>query len=50
LRKKRAVAAFLVLVLIWLGSVIFSYAQKVPKTLTLLYSNNVNGEIDLCPT
>ena len=27
-----------------------SYAQKSPKTLTLLYSNNINGEIDPCPT
>jgi hypothetical protein len=27
-----------------------SYAQKSPKTLTLVYSNNINGEIDPCPT
>jgi hypothetical protein len=27
-----------------------SHAQKLPKTLTLLYSNNINGEIDPCPT
>ncbi len=27
-----------------------SFAQKSPKTLTLLYSNNINGEIDPCPT
>jgi hypothetical protein len=26
------------------------YAQKGPTTLTLLYSNNMNGEIDPCPT
>jgi hypothetical protein len=26
------------------------YAQKSPKTMTLLYSNNINGEIDPCPT
>ena len=25
-------------------------AQKLPKTLTLVYSNNMNGEIDPCPT
>lgn len=24
--------------------------QKIPKTLTLLYSNNFNGEIEPCPT
>ncbi len=26
------------------------YAQKPLNTLTLLYSNNINGEIDPCPT
>jgi hypothetical protein len=25
-------------------------AQTLPKTLTLVYSNNINGEIDPCPT
>jgi hypothetical protein len=28
----------------------FSYAQKQTRTLTILYSNNLNGEIDPCPT
>jgi len=27
-----------------------SHAQKSPKTMTLLYSNNINGEIEPCPT
>jgi hypothetical protein len=27
-----------------------SQAQKSSKTLTLLYSNNINGEIEPCPT
>jgi hypothetical protein len=27
-----------------------SYAQKPAKTLTLLYSNNIYGEIDPCPS
>jgi hypothetical protein len=27
-----------------------SHAQKSTKTLTLAYSNNINGEIDPCPT
>ena len=27
-----------------------SHAQKSPKTLTLVYSNNINGEIEPCPT
>ena len=26
------------------------HAQKTAKTLTLLYSNNFNGEIEPCPT
>ncbi len=27
-----------------------SHAQKSAKTLTLVYSNNISGEIDPCPT
>ena len=27
-----------------------SHAQKSAKTLTLVYSNNINGEIDSCPS
>ena len=26
-----------------------SHAQN-PRTLTILYSNNINGEVDPCPT
>ncbi len=26
------------------------HAQGVGKTFTLVYSNNINGEIDPCPT
>jgi hypothetical protein len=26
------------------------YAQNPTQTLTLLYSNNINGEIDPCPS
>ncbi len=26
------------------------HAENTPKTLTLLYSNNFNGETDPCPT
>jgi len=26
------------------------YAQKPLNTLTILYSNNINGEVDPCPT
>jgi hypothetical protein len=27
-----------------------AHAQKQPKTLTILYTNNINGEIDPCPS
>ena len=27
-----------------------AHAQKPPKTLTILYSNNLNGEIEPCPS
>jgi hypothetical protein len=26
------------------------HAEKTSKALTVLYSNNINGEIDPCPT
>lgn len=29
---------------------ISSHAQAPAKTFTLLYSNNINGEIEPCPT
>jgi hypothetical protein len=34
----------------WMVIGIPSHAQIPPRTLTLLYSNNINGEIDPCPT
>jgi hypothetical protein len=42
-------------ILFLLGSVLIvfalpSHAQKQTRTLTILYSNNLNGEIDPCPT
>jgi len=27
-----------------------AYAQKQPKNLTILYTNNINAEIDPCPS
>jgi hypothetical protein len=42
------------LILVFLGATNFipfhAYAQKSTKTLTLLYSNNISGEIEPCPT
>ena len=41
---------FLVLGFLWVNHSNPCYAQKPLNTLTLLYSNNINGEIDPCPT
>jgi hypothetical protein len=42
------------LIIVFLGATDFipfpAYAQKPTKTLTLLYSNNISGEIEPCPT
>ena len=35
---------------LWVNHVDLSYAQKAPNTLTLVYTNNINGEIDPCPS
>jgi len=44
----------LALILMFIGATHFipfpAYAQKSTKPLTLLYSNNVNGETEPCPT
>jgi len=43
-------AIFLALGPLWGTSLNPCDAQNRPKTLTLLYSNNINGEIEPCPT
>jgi hypothetical protein len=52
MKKERLFVPALILVL--LGATHFihfsAYAQKSTKALALLYSNNLNGEIDPCPT
>lgn len=49
--KKRGLwISFLMAGILWVVSDPFCYAQKQPKTLTVLYTNNLNGEIDPCPT
>jgi len=35
---------------VWMAADVYSQAPKPSKTLTILYSNNLNGEIDPCPT
>jgi len=39
-----------VLGLHWVVNGIPLHAQNPAKTFTLLYTNNINGEIDPCPT
>lgn len=43
------------IILFLLGSLLIlfalaAHAQKQARTLTILYSNNLNGETDPCPT
>jgi hypothetical protein len=40
----------LVFGVLWVNHVNPCYAQKPLDTLTLLYTNNINGEIDPCPS
>jgi len=51
---KRVKKTWFFLVFLGLGILLIitgsSHAQKQPKTLTILYTNNINGEIDPCPT
>jgi len=50
MKKKLYVILGLIAGFVVAYSVFPSHAQKLPKTLTLVYSNNMNGEIDPCPT
>jgi drug/metabolite transporter (DMT)-like permease len=50
MKRKWLVIGVLVLGCFFFFNAFSSQAQKSPKTLTLLYSNNINGEIDPCPT
>jgi hypothetical protein len=42
--------ALLSLGVLWVFQAFPLHAQRTPKTLTLLYSNNFNGEVEPCPT
>ena len=50
MKEKWSFIVFLILGFLWVGHDTPVYAQKPPKPLTLLYSNNINGEIEPCPT
>jgi hypothetical protein len=41
---------FLVLGFFWVNHNNPCYAQKPMNTLIILYSNNINGEVEPCPT
>ena len=48
--KKRGVLIFILGFFFLLMIMGIAHAQKQPKSLTILYTNNINGEIDPCPT
>jgi len=48
--KVLLIPLFLFFGLLWVNHRSPSYAQTPAKTLTFLYSNNINGEVDPCPT
>jgi hypothetical protein len=50
MKRNGFILILLVLALSWVAKGGHVYAQEPPKTLTLLYGNNLNGEIDPCPT
>ena len=50
MKEKRFLIGVLVLGSLLVFHALPTHAQKLPKTLTLVYSNNLNGEIDPCPT
>jgi len=50
MKVKSLVVGILVLGFFLVFTTLPSHAQKSPERLTLLYSNNINGEIEPCPT
>jgi hypothetical protein len=50
MKGKFALIGVLIFGFVWMAADTYSEAQKPNKTLTILYSNNLNAEIDPCPT
>lgn len=50
MKGKWAVSIAIVTGLFLVVNALPSRAQKTTRTLTLLYSNNISGEIEPCPT
>jgi hypothetical protein len=50
MKKKWFFMAVFILVFHWMIIGTSAQTPKPTKTLTLLYTNNINGEIEPCPT
>ena len=50
MKRKPVFIVLLCLGVLWALAASPLHAQKTPTSLTLLYSNNFNGEIEPCPT
>ena len=50
MKMKGFLIGFLCLAVLWILQPFAVHAQGMPKNLTLLYSNNLNAEIEPCPT
>jgi len=48
--KIKWVSTAIVVLAVYWAFMATPHAQTPAQTLTLLYSNNINGEIDPCPT
>ena len=49
MNSKRLVAVFFLLGIYLIVHTLSSHAQEPSRKLTLLYTNNINAEIDPCP-
>lgn len=49
MKRSFPAVAFLLALTIFMGTWV-ARAETEPQSLTLLYSNNINGEIEPCPT
>ena len=50
LTVKRLLTILTAVCFVFVALVPCSRAQKAPRSLAIIYSNNINGEIDPCPT
>ena len=50
MKMRCLLTVLLCLAVLWVLQPFAVHAQGAPKSLTLLYSNNLNAEIEPCPT